>query len=106
MDIGTDIIEVDRIARAIERRRFFERVYTASERARAEGMNEARVAQYFSGLYAAKEAAIKACGSGTIFDYEIGHEQSGKPFFVGREDLKLSISHTKNNAIAVVMAMP
>jgi holo-[acyl-carrier protein] synthase len=102
VDIGTDIIEVVRIGRAIERRRFFERVFTERERNRAGGMKEERKRQYFSGLFAAKEAAIKVLG-GTIFSYEIGHDDRGKPFFIGRENLKVSISHTKEMAMAVVI---
>ena len=103
MDVGTDIVEVARVAKAVRRKRFLERVFSERERQRAETMNERRRGQYFAGLFAAKEAAIKVSG-GVVWNYEIGHHENGKPFIVGREEMSLSISHTKTTAIAVVIS--
>jgi phosphopantetheine--protein transferase-like protein len=55
--------------------RFARRVYTPDERAWLTVHNKP---QNYAGLFAAKEAAIKACG-GHLLDYEITHTSDGKP---------------------------
>jgi holo-[acyl-carrier protein] synthase len=64
LGIGSDITDVRRIAKVIERHgdRFLERVFTATERARAEGKKN-RVETYAK-RFAAKEACAKALGTG------------------------------------------
>lgn len=64
LGIGSDLIDIERIERTIERFgiRFLERVFTASERQRSDRrMN--RAASYAK-RYAAKEACAKALGTG------------------------------------------
>ena len=62
--LGSDLIDIDRIARTIERfgDRFIQRIYTPVEIARAERRAD-RVATYAK-RYAAKEACAKALGTG------------------------------------------
>ena len=62
--IGSDIIDARRIAKTIERHgeRFLGRIYTAAERARAQG--RAKQAETFAKRFAAKEACSKALGTG------------------------------------------
>jgi holo-[acyl-carrier protein] synthase len=64
LGIGSDLIDVRRIARTIERHgdRFLDRVFTATERAKAE--SRARRAETYAKRFAAKEACSKALGTG------------------------------------------
>jgi holo-[acyl-carrier protein] synthase len=64
LGIGSDLIDVRRIERTIERHgdRFLDRIFTAAERAKAEG--RARRAETYAKRFAAKEACSKALGTG------------------------------------------
>jgi holo-[acyl-carrier protein] synthase len=64
LGIGSDITDVRRIAKVIERHgdRFLDRIFTATERARAEGKRN-RIETYAK-RFAAKEACAKALGTG------------------------------------------
>jgi len=97
MEIGVDIIEVARIERAIRDEKFVLKVYSEGEREWLRG----KAAQSYAGIYAAKEALVKA-GGGVLSDYEIGHEESGKPFVRG-QDFMVSISHCKEYAVAMAI---
>ena len=95
-----DIIEIERIARALERPRFRERVYTAAER------------EYFAG----KEAVGKALGCGVDFSWReieiVGRPKpsvtlSGRTLaFAEKRGLTvadLSMTHSKGIAGAVAL---
>ena len=82
--IGTDCCAVERIAGAIERQgeRFLSRVFTAAERAASAKRPEP--AAYFARRFAAKEACVKALGSGiskrvSWQDIEILNGPKGRP---------------------------
>jgi holo-[acyl-carrier protein] synthase len=62
--IGSDLIDVRRIAKVIDRHgdRFLDRIFTASERARAE--RRAKSVETYAKRFAAKEACSKALGTG------------------------------------------
>jgi holo-[acyl-carrier protein] synthase len=84
LGVGTDLIDIRRIARTLERfgDRFVERVFTAAERARAEARHD-RAAAYAK-RYAAKEACAKALGTGFrhgVYWRDIGvlNRPSGQP---------------------------
>jgi len=84
LGIGSDITDVRRIAKVIERHgdRFLERIFTAAERARAEGKKN-RVETYAK-RFAAKEACAKALGTGLRAgvwwrDMGVVNLRSGKP---------------------------
>jgi holo-[acyl-carrier protein] synthase len=66
--IGSDLIDIRRIAKVIERHgeRFLERIFTDAERARASrrGKNEKMVVATYAKRFAAKEACSKALGTG------------------------------------------
>jgi holo-[acyl-carrier protein] synthase len=63
--IGVDIIEIERVAEAISRRRFRERIFSPAERAYCEdGGSPRRIAERYAGRFAAKEAILKALGTG------------------------------------------
>jgi holo-[acyl-carrier protein] synthase len=64
--IGSDIMDIRRIERTIERHgeRFLERIFTQAERAKAEKRTERIRAATYAKRFAAKEAASKALGTG------------------------------------------
>jgi len=117
---GTDLAEVDRIAHSIERfgNRFLERVYTPGERAYA--LSKANFAERLAARFAAKEAGMKAIGTGwhggvRWQDFEVVNERSGRPTLrlngVARDvanelrvsRIHLSLTHTAMVAMAVVL---
>jgi holo-[acyl-carrier protein] synthase len=84
LGIGSDIVDVRRIARAIERHgeRFLERIFTDIERAKAE--RRARRMETYAKRFAAKEACAKALGTGLrggVFWRDMGvvNLPSGRP---------------------------
>ena len=114
--IGTDIVEIARMAAAIERnpQRFPERVLTASEL--VEYHTAKNKPRFLAKRFAAKEACSKAFGTGigkdiAFTDIEISHEESGKPIitivngsFSNRPlNIHLSISDEVSYAIAYVV---
>ena len=121
LGIGVDIVEVRRIADAISRHgdRFLRRVFTEREIEYCRGKRlSAHI--YFAGKFAAKEAFSKALGTGIARgvrwrDVEILNRPSGEPYLVlhgdtsqvceqmGGKNLFVSISHTDNYAVAVVV---
>ena len=66
--IGSDLIDITRVAKVIDRHgeRFLERIFTAAERAKAErrAKNEKMVVATYAKRFAAKEACSKALGTG------------------------------------------
>lgn len=82
--LGSDIVDIRRIAKALDRfgERFTHRVFTAAERARSE--RRARQAESYARRFAAKEACAKALGTGFrqgVFwrDMVVVNLPSGKP---------------------------
>ena len=66
--IGSDLIDITRVGKVIERHgeRFLDRIFTAAERAKAErrAKNEKMVVATYAKRFAAKEACSKALGTG------------------------------------------
>ena len=84
LGVGSDLIDVRRIERTIERHgeRFLARIFTATERAKADG--RARRAETYAKRFAAKEACAKALGTGLragVFWRDMGvvNLPSGRP---------------------------
>jgi len=117
---GIDIVEVSRIRRAVERHgdRFLNRVFTDSERKYCIGRRHAEV--HLAARFAAKEAALKALGTGlsqgiSWRDVEVGRHRSGKPELqfhnvaadvldtLEAADIHISLSHTNIYAVALVV---
>lgn len=120
LGIGTDLAEVGRIRKSIERYgdRFLFRVYTDAERAYAS--SKANAAERFAARFAAKEAGMKAIGTGwrrgvTWKDFEVINERSGRPTLrltgvarqiaeaMGVQRISISLTHTAEMAFAVVI---
>lgn len=115
--IGTDIIEIDRIRKAIQRDSFLRRVFTEKEIAVYQG--KGCKPQTLAGFFAAKESFAKALGTGfrgfSFGDVEVRLDRLGKPFLVLSEKIiqlsdipsfqtiYVSISHSNQNAVAFVI---
>lgn len=81
--IGCDLCAVSRMARAIEKAHFAERVFLAGERAYLDAKGKAR-AQSAAAMFAAKEAVAKALGTGFAqgvmpWTIEVAHGSRGAP---------------------------
>lgn len=109
--IGLDICRIPRMAEAIARPRFLERYYSAEEQAYIRGKG-ACAAQTAAGLFAAKEAFLKALGTGidslALSDIGVTHDAAGAPHYrlTGKyADLAdrawLSVTHDGDTAAAV-----
>jgi len=98
--VGTDIVEISRIEKAAKSEHFLNRVYTSVEKDYASSKHNPF--QTYAGMFAAKEAAVKALG-GAITDYEVLHTKQGKPYF-NKQNMQLSISHCDRYAVAFAVA--
>jgi holo-[acyl-carrier protein] synthase len=119
--IGTDIIECLRIAQMIERHGelFINRVYTQHEIQYCQSRKLAT--QHYAGRWAAKEAILKALGTGwrrgiSWRDIEVRNEPGGRPTVamrggardvverLGITEMLISISHCRSHATAYALA--
>jgi holo-[acyl-carrier protein] synthase len=117
---GIDLAEVGRIRDAIERYgdRFIHRIYTAAEIAYVE--RKANRFERYAGRFAAKEAGMKAIGTGwkrgvRWVDFEVSNLPSGRPTLrlhgeaarlagqMGVKSISLSITHTAEMGMAQVI---
>ena len=117
---GVDIAEVPRIRESIERfgDRFLRRVFTEGEVRYCE--HKATRYESFAARFAAKEAGMKALGTGWSRgvrwrDIEVANAPSGKPTLnlmgvardiadrMGVKNISLSITHSGNLALAQVI---
>lgn len=115
LGVGTDIVEVERIASAFADKTRLKTAFTALEIAYFEKYQVPYA--IISGHFAAKEAVAKALGIGFsqglgFHDIEISHDNCGKPlatlsshFLKNRPDyqIHLSISHEKRYAVAFAL---
>ena len=97
--IGNDIIEIERIEKAISKESFKNKVYTQRELENIEKRGD-RVETY-AGIFSAKEAISKAIGTGvrefSLTDLEILNDDLGKPYVVVSEKLDKIIKSKKEN---------
>ncbi len=117
---GIDIAEVPRIRQSIERfgLRFLERIFTEAEMRYCD--SKANRMERYAARFAAKEAAMKALGTGWNHgvrwrDCEVVRKPRGRPTMqfhgkagefadkLGVRNIALSISHTQEQAIAQVI---
>lgn len=117
LGLGNDIVEIQRIKSLIAKypRRFIERVFTPREQEYCQKRKEPSL--HFAGRFAAKEAVVKALGTGfsnglTWKDFEILPDANGKPtVFLSPAALALcegssllvSISHSEQYATAIAI---
>ena len=120
--IGTDIVEVVRIAQMIEKHGelFLQRVFTPAEIRYCQDRKHAT--EHYAGRWAAKEAILKCLGTGWAkginwTDLEICNELSGAPMVsltgvaldIARQrgigQILITISHCRTYAVAYAIAM-
>jgi holo-[acyl-carrier protein] synthase len=113
--VGVDIIEIERIRRALERHpRMAERLFTETERAYCEARGDP--ASHYAARFAAKEATAKAVGRWLRWqDIEVINDESGRPRIElygeaaarartsGGMGVLVSLSHSREHAVACVL---
>jgi len=118
--MGIDVAEVKRIRKVVESQgeRFVKRVYTETEAAYCEKFKNKY--ERYAGRFAAKEAAMKALGTGWSrgvrwVDVEVVRQRGGRPTLVlhgearkiaeglGVKNIAMSITHTAEQALAQVI---
>lgn len=127
--IGTDLCDIRRIERTLERfgRRFVERLYAESEQAKAE--RRPRPADSYAQSFAAKEACAKALGTGFrqgVFwrDMVVANRPGGQPYMIlsggarkrleklvpsgmeARVDVSQADEYPMAHAVVVISAVP
>jgi holo-[acyl-carrier protein] synthase len=113
---GVDIIEIPRVGQVLGRygQRFLDRVFTPEEISYCRGRPPNLAARF-----AAKEATMKALGTGTCGvgwkDIEVARKESGEPSIklhgraerraqrLGVQEVALSLSHSREYAVAFVV---
>lgn len=116
--VGVDIAELERIARSYARfgDKFSARILTPAEMA----VVPANAIPFLASRFAAKEAAVKALGTGfsggiTFQDIEVRSDALGKPLIsfhnqarlrfqaLGGQTAHITLSHSRENAVAMVI---
>lgn len=116
--VGCDIIEIERIARAIKSESFIRRVFTAEEAAYCQRRGQ-QAAASFAARFAAKEAVLKALGTGlregSLQEIAVDNDVLGKPLVqlsghfamlakqLGVKNIQISLSHSREFAVAYVI---
>ena len=113
--LGTDIIEIERVRKAVGKKNFRDNVFTEIEQAYCESRGKSSAASY-AARFAAKEAFFKALGTGIftrLTDVEVVNNDRGAPEINLRGKAKnfareknigkifLSLSHSREFAMAV-----
>ena len=118
--IGNDIIEIERIEKAISKEGFKNKIYTQRELENIE--KRGNRTETYAGIFSAKEAISKAIGTGvrefSLTDLEILNDDLGKPYVVVSERLdkilktkkedyqiEISISHSRKYATAMAIIL-
>ncbi len=117
LGVGNDIIEIERLSKSIERHglHFLNRLFTQKEQDYCYRYQDP--APHFAGRFAAKEAVVKALGTGfgahvQWHEIEILNDELGKPVVHFSESINrrfnnpkilLSISHCNAYATAVAI---
>ena len=113
--LGTDIIEIERVKKAVGKKNFLNNVFTKTEQNYCESRGKNSAASY-AARFAAKEAFFKALGTGIftkLTDVEIINDERGAPkiFLHGKaktlaeskcvEKIFISLSHSREFATAI-----
>lgn len=120
--LGTDIVEVERIASKLKKNKGFkELVFSSAEIDYCE--KQGKKYEHYAARFAAKEAFLKALGTGwagsgiALNEIEIRNDENGRPqiFLLGKSEdavqhlhdsgILVSLSHIKTHAIATVVIL-
>jgi holo-[acyl-carrier protein] synthase len=112
--IGIDMLEISRIQKSALNPRFLSRVFGEQELAIYE--QRGKPASFLAANFCAKEAFSKAIGTGIrgfeLKDVQLLRDEPGKPYLelygkakelAGNMNFEVSVSHTKEHAIAIVI---
>ena len=116
--VGCDMIEIARVQKAIVKRSFVERVFAPEEIAFCESRGK-QAAASFAARFAAKEAVLKALGTGLrggeLTEIVITNDELGKPSVqllgyhgqlaakLGVKKIAISMSHSRETTLAYVV---
>ncbi len=113
--VGTDLIEIERVARALARPGFRDRCFTAAEQAYCESRRNP--AESYAARFCGKEAVGKALGCGVRFTWKeieiVGPPKPGVTLSgrteryaarVGLQQLDVSLTHSQTMAGATCVA--
>lgn len=122
LGIGTDMVEIERLAQSYARHgeRLLDRILGASERLAVPASDSPRFAAWIAKRFAAKEAAVKALGTGfsggiSLHDIQTIHDEMGAPKLIfsglaqqrmdelGAVRVHVSISDERTHALAFVV---
>ncbi|MBE3597334.1 MAG: holo-ACP synthase [Limnochordaceae bacterium] len=122
--VGVDVVEVDRIARALERHgeRFLERLFSSEEIAYCLAKRHpAARAACLAARFAAKEAVMKVLGTGrrgvAFHEIAVTHRRGGRPAIelrgraarvaeaLGVDEVCVSVSHGRDVAVVVALGV-
>ena len=118
--IGNDIIEIERVEKAISKEGFIAKVYTQREIENI--VKRGNRTETYAGIFSAKEAISKAIGTGVrefaLTDLEILNDDLGKPYVIVSDKLneiiqrkkenyqiEIAISHSKKYATAMAIIL-
>lgn len=117
MLVGIDVLDVVRMEKFVQNEHFLEKYFTPYEIEYVQKTNRQTLS--LAGLFAAKEAFLKALGIGIgggidLNDIEIRHDENGKPYLdvlsskskimlktMSVEEIAISISHADEIATAI-----
>lgn len=105
--IGTDIIEVERVEQMLARgKEYLDTIFTQAEVEYCE--SKVRKAQHFAARFAAKEAVLKALGTGwrdgfAFADIEIRNDELGQPQVIPHGKVKEFLDHHRIVRTAISM---
>lgn len=117
MLVGIDVLDIVRMEKLVQNEHFLEKYFTEYEIEYVNKNN--RMTQSLAGLFAAKEAFLKALGIGigggiNLNEIEINHHETGKPFVkivspkaqiqistMQVKEIDISISHTDEYCTAI-----
>lgn len=119
---GVDVVEIARIKKMAKRTKFVDKILSDDEKIYVEKKSNdgAKISKYHSiaGLFAAKEAILKALGIGilngiSLKDVEIGHDSNNKPYLTSVQKIEnylgvefeccISISHESKYAVSIAI---
>lgn len=116
--IGIDLVNIPQFEKNLKNEAFVRRVFTPAERNLCEGVKNS--SERFAGKFAAKEALMKAIGKGIgqevwFSQIAVLNRDTGAPYIevegeakstldsLAVDSIHVSISHTKEMAVAIVI---
>lgn len=100
MDVGVDLTVISRFKDRSDK--FIDKVLTNEEKLIFNRLNNDRKIVFLATRWACKEAIFKATQDNKYLEYSILNNDNGKPYVLNHPEIKISISHDGDYAIAFV----